>query len=298
VARLLRKQGKKPAILSRGYRGTATGKINIVSDPKKILLAAGTAGDEPRLLAEKLPGTPVVTGSRRSITGSFAVDSFDIDHIILDDGFQHLALQRDLDLVLFNGREPLGNGRVLPGGHLREPLSALKRADAFVIIASNGADSEAMAEFIGSLRKRFPGKPTFTGSYVIDDAMTKILAGKEDAISLSEGRRIPVYGFCGIARPDTFKETLQNSGMDLMGYRVFEDHHGYTLEDIKTLGRDASSSGALALITTEKDLVKVRNLLPPEMVLLALGVRLRMEPEFDRFVQEKLDRLHPPSSGK
>ena len=148
IAQFLLKQNKRPAILSRGYKGTASGIINIVSDNNHILLDAASAGDEPRLLAEKLPGTPIIIGRKRSITGRFALDSYDIDHIILDDGFQHLALKRDLDLVLFSAGKLLGNGRVLPGGELREPLSALKRADAFIVTGIHAPGNEKIEGFL------------------------------------------------------------------------------------------------------------------------------------------------------
>jgi len=133
IADLLVCHNRKPAVLSRGYKGTSQLPVNIVSNGKEILMNAVEAGDEPRLLADTLPGVAVLTGKKRFLTGRYAIDNLVIDTVILDDGFQHLAVQRDLDLVLFSVHKLLGNGRVLPGGELREPISSLHRADAFII---------------------------------------------------------------------------------------------------------------------------------------------------------------------
>lgn len=290
IAEFLRKQGKKPAVLSRGYKGTASGRINVVSDGDRVLLDAAAAGDEPRLLAEKLPGTPIITGRNRSATGRFAVGTFAVDHLVLDDGFQHLALKRDIDLVLFSGEKLLGNGRVLPGGELREPLSALKRADAFVLTTIESPADERIAEFIRFLTADFPCKPVFTGSYMPADTLCRTFAGQHDSLSLDKGREIPVYGFCGIANPDSFRHTLQKAGLKLVGFRAFADHHAYTREDLLELCRLGTSAGARALIATEKDLVKIRDRFEPDMPLLVLPVRLEMNSDFDRFLLGKLER--------
>ena len=294
IAEFLQEMKRKPAILSRGYKGNASGEINIVANTTDILLEAVQAGDEPRLLAEKLPGTPVLTGKKRSLTGRLAIDSYGVDCLILDDGFQHMSLKRDIDLVLFNAQKLLGNGRVLPGGNLREPLSALKRADAFIISGVDTPPDENAGEFKEFLHNMFPEKPIFTGSYEPEEALARIYSGKNDTLSLSEGRTIPVYGFCGIAQPQSFQNTLKKSRINLVGFQSFEDHHTYSLNDIKSLCRNGLSSGAEALITTEKDLVKIRNLLQPgDLPLLALSVSLQMDNDFDQFVSGKLK-----SSGK
>ena len=202
IARLLLQYDRKPAILSRGYKGSARAPINIVSNTTNILLDAAEAGDEPRLLAEKLPGIPVITGKKRYTTGRFAIDSLGADVLILDDGFQHMALKRDLDLVLFNSRTLLGNGRVLPGGELREPLSALKRADAFVITDSIELQDRNVREFFRLLETRHPEKPIFNAAYLPGKMLLRIFNGKNDTISQMDASKIPLYGFCGIARPE------------------------------------------------------------------------------------------------
>lgn len=288
IAKFLLSRSKKPAILSRGYKGTASEAVNVVSDGKTILMDVESAGDEPRLLAEKLPGTPVITGRKRWASGRFALENFDVDHIILDDGFQHLAVKRDLDLVLFSTRKLLGNGRVLPGGELREPLSALKRADAFIVTGGNSPENEDTAAFFELLKHRFPEKPVFTGTYVAGAIMTGGMEEKNNSYSLPEVRKISVYGFCGIAQPESFHNTLQQAGLKLAGFQAFADHHAYSSYDIDELCRRGKSTGAQALVTTEKDLVKLGGRFPQSVPLLALSVRLRMEKSFDRFLQDRL----------
>ena len=291
IAKFLARHGKKPAILSRGYKGKATAKINVVSDPMDILLDALMAGDEPRLLAEKLPGIPVLTGKKRAVTGRFAIDSFAVDSLILDDGFQHMAVKRDLDLVLFSGHKLLGNGYVLPGGELREPVSSLKRADAFVI---TGVDSPApinVTEFIGFLKNSFPNTPVFIGSYHAEDMIPRFFQGHHDTFSLADACAMSLYGFCGIAQPESFKKIIINSRLNLVGFHPFKDHHTYSPDNISTLCRDATKSGAQAMITTEKDFVKLRNLYSGDIPLLALPIQLHMESGFDRYLLNSTERF-------
>jgi tetraacyldisaccharide 4'-kinase len=288
IAGLLQQQGYKPAILSRGYKGTATDAINIVSTASDILLGADEAGDEPRLLAEKLPGVPVITGRKRYATGRFAIDSFGADILILDDGYQHLALQRNIDLLLFNSQRGLGNGHVLPGGDLREPLSALDRASAFVVSTLNGPVSGSTANITSLLMTRYPEKPLFTASYQPDNFLLQLYKGRSETIPLDEILPKPMYGFCGIANPDTFKTTLENSGIKLSGFKNFPDHHKYSPADTRQLLENARLSNAEGLITTEKDLVKLRHIFPAEITLLALPVRLRLSDDFDLFLTSHL----------
>ena len=291
IANLLQRHHKKPAILSRGYKGSATAAINVVSDSTDILLNATEAGDEPCLLAEKLPGIPVITGKKRFTTGRFAIDSLGVDTLILDDGFQHLALKRDLDLVLFSTRKLLGNGRVLPGGDLREPLSSLKRAHAFIISGTDASEDGKVNEFISFLGSLYPEKPIFTCTYEPEKMLVRISNGKNDTISPADACKVALYGFCGIAGPESFKKTLEITGIKLTGFQTFADHHVYSAENIQSLLHKAKKSGADGLITTEKDLVKLRNIYPFGFPLLALPVQLRFDENFDRFLVNHIAQI-------
>jgi tetraacyldisaccharide 4'-kinase len=294
IANLLIQHSRKPAILSRGYKGSATGAINVVANSTDILLDAAEAGDEPRLLAEKLSGTPVITGKKRFSTGRFAIDSFGADTLILDDGFQHMALKRDLDLVLFSAQRLLGNGRVLPGGELREPVSALKRADAFIIVGISDPLESNVKEFISFLDNMYPEKPIFTGAYQPEKMLIKIANEKNETISQMDANKLPLYAFCGIARPESFQKTLEMTGIKLTGFQGYDDHHAYSASNIKSLLDNAKNSGAEGFVTTEKDLVKLRHIFPPGFPLLVLPVQLHLGKNFDRFIIERVEQVLNP----
>lgn len=296
IADLIQQQGKKPAILSRGYKGSAADPVNIVSTTSEILLDAGKAGDEPRFLAEKLPGVPVLTGKKRRLTGRIAIDDFKADVLILDDGFQHLAVHRDLDLVLFSAEKLLGNGRVLPGGELREPLSALKRASAFIMTSSCGPASSKADELSSFLNRQFPGIPVFAASYKPNKFLFKIHGKKTSTVSQREAASMPLFGFCGIAGPESFRKTLLESNIQLKGFRTFADHHAYSEADISSLVQAARNSGAAGLITTEKDQVKLRRIMPDETLLFIQPVELVPADDFNRFLLDRLDRLFVSAS--
>lgn len=294
IAKHLQQFNWKPAILSRGYKGSATSAINVVSDNTNILLDASIAGDEPRLLAEKLPGIPVINGKQRYITGRFAIDSFASDSLILDDGFQHMGLKRDLNLVLFSAQKLLGNGRVLPGGPLREPLTALKRADAFIIIGGDMTSESNAAELNRFLKESHPEKPLYRGSYKPEQVLPGIFNGINESISLQDACKMEVYGFCGIAGPESFKESLLKNKFNLTGFQSFNDHQDYSTDMITSLISVARSSGAKALITTEKDLVKLHAIFPKDFNLLALPIILQMDEDFEQFLTDHLKILRKP----
>lgn len=269
VVRLLQAQGRRPAVVSRGYGGRASKPVNLVSDGAQILLEAAEAGDEPRLLAESLPGVVVVTGVRRVLAAQYAIARLGAEVIVLDDGFQHLALHRDLDLVLFKGPDFLGNGRVFPGGDLREPRTALARATAFVLVGGAAArEALEIDEFRNYLESSFPGRAVISAAY----RPGALLPANALAVAQA-GEGCTFMAFCGLARPDSFQETLAGLPGKVLGFRAFPDHHPYRAADLADLARQARQLGAGALVTTAKDLVKLRNLDCP-LPLYVLQVEL------------------------
>ncbi|MDG4476501.1 tetraacyldisaccharide 4'-kinase [Thiovibrio frasassiensis] len=284
VARLLLDRGVRPAIVSRGYGGKAGGKVNIVADGGKILLAPEMAGDEPFMLAEALPGVPVLTGSERARVARQAIDVFGVHIIVMDDGFQHLAVRRDLDLVLFSAGTLLGNGQVFPGGELREPLSALGRAHAFVVTGVDRSNRSGVDNFQRWLQGKFPQTPVFLGEYLPAGIWH---SGQGQVCTLAEARNMQLFAFAGIANPDSFRQTLRQEEFSLTGFKEYRDHHGYTAQDVADLVAAARASGAQALIATEKDFVKLRPYFG-EFPILALTIELRMDLNFDRFMAEQL----------
>ncbi|MFA6284005.1 MAG: tetraacyldisaccharide 4'-kinase [Desulfurivibrionaceae bacterium] len=286
VTRLLLDKGLHPAIVSRGYGGKASCPVNIVSDGVRTLLPPDMAGDEPFMLAEALPGVPVLTGPERALVAKQAIEAFGVNFIVMDDGFQHLAVARDLDLVLFSARTLLGNGWVFPGGELREPLSALGRAHGFVITGVDNGNRARVEDFQRRLQGSFPEKPVFAGEYHPCGIWH---SSQGTACTLDEVRSMPVFAFAGIANPDSFRQTLRQEGFSLAGFKEFKDHHGYTAQDVAALVAAAKAHGARALITTEKDFVKLRPFFG-EFPILALTIELRMDQKFDLFLADHLSR--------
>ncbi len=278
LARLLSGQ-RRPGIVSRGYRGRSRQPVNLVSDGKNTLMSPIDAGDEPVLLAQSLPGVPVVTARQRVLGGDFLLRQGLADILILDDGFQHLALQRDLDLVLFSAQTRMQSAWVFPGGMLREPPSALARADCFVLTGAGPGDRAEADTLRGWLQGEYPRTPVFEGSY-----QPVGLYGQEGRgrVGLSALHSVPLFAFCGIAHPQSFRKTLPLNFL-IKGWQTFADHHPFTEDDLAALVDQAVTLGAAALITTEKDFVKIKDIrlgLP----IWVLAVELQMEHGFDRFV--------------
>jgi len=280
LGRLLKKAGRRPAVLSRGYGGSSKEAINIVSrEGGEILLTAQEAGDEPVLMARKLK-IPIITGRQRVITGRHVVDQGLADVLIMDDGFQHLALARDLNLALFNAAALPEHFRVFPGGPWREPETALKRADCFVINGAENINEEQVKSFCLKLTETYPGRPIFRGHYTADSLIDP--QGIQHPISaLPPG---PLLAFCGIARPESFFQTLKAIAESrVIETASFQDHHSFQAKDMISLNRQAEKTGCTALITTEKDMVKL-SVLSPAMPLWILRVKLTMPRDFERFV--------------
>ncbi len=288
LARLLKKAGRRPAVISRGYGGSSKKEINIVSkEDGEILLSAEEAGDEPVLLAQELK-IPVITGRRRTITGRYIVEQGLADILIMDDGFQHLALARDLNLVLFNAAALPEHFWVFPGGPWRESKTALKRADCFVINGANNINEDKIDDFCLKLAKAYPGRPVFRGHYTADSLIDP--QGVQRPLSaLPPG---PLLAFCGIARPESFFQTLKAiSGSRGIVTVSFKDHHAFQERDMISLARQARETGYAALITTEKDQVKLNAFSSP-LPAWVLRVKLTIPQEFERFV---LAALRPVS---
>ena len=203
-------------------------------------------------MALGLPAVPVWVGRERVLSARAALDSGGIDALVLDDGFQHLALDRDLDIVLLHCHSPFGNGLVLPAGPLREPVAALTRADAFIITHAD-FDTEAKA-LKSMLNEHFPEKPIFACRHKISGFR---LWGAEDAIAppLLRGRK--AFAFAGIARPEDFFRDLEGIGIGICGTFAFPDHHRYSAYDMLKIFAGARELGAEIVITTAKDSVRV-----------------------------------------
>ena len=263
IARVLRQQGRRPAVLSRGYGGTARAPVNTVSDGKRILMKWQEAGDEPLLIAKAVPEVPVLTGPERIRTGRVAVERYGADVLILDDAFQHRALFRDLDIVMLDAARPLGNGFLLPRGPLREPQDALGRAH--LLIRTGNPESEAPLP-------RVPSPPSFRG---VHRPRELVEAATARALPLDELHGIKVCAFAGIGHPDAFRQTLAALGAEVVSFQVFPDHHPYLLSDLEVLRRLADESAADRIVTTEKDGIRLADF--PDFLLELSLLRIGME---------------------
>lgn len=270
AVRTLRDLGGRPAIVSRGY-GRQTRGVHVVSDRESLRLGARDAGDEPRLLAERLPGVPVVVGENRLAAGRIAAEHCAANAIVLDDGFQHRTIAKDLEVVVVNGQAPWGNARLFPRGMLREPLTALGRAHIIVVTnPPSAADVEAVTQ---EVRRHNAVAPVLSGVYEVVEAHDLDSGRRMPADALS-GRRL--LAFAGLGTPQGFADTLRATGVRAPGLVEFPDHHWYASADIADLARQAIAIGAEGLITTEKDAVRLRGLPAPSVPLWVLSVRLRL----------------------
>jgi len=282
LARFLQSEGCKTAVLSRGYRGEAALDVNVVSDGEKICLSPDEAGDEPVLLAGKLPGVPVLTGRERILLGEYAREHFSAEAAILDDGFQHLKLKRDLDIVLLAGNYPFGNGYHLPRGTLREPPGNLARAH--IILVAKPDESANRENIERKIRNYNPLAPIFFVSY--SPVFLERLHSKE-TISWEYLRGQNVVALAGLARPDPFARLLTRLGAEVVDTIFFPDHYCYRAEDLDKAKPDS------IIVTTEKDAVKLRSIPLPNSEILVLGVEISVEEEkkFQEAVKKYLPSL-------
>ncbi len=266
---LLKRMGYKVAVISRGYGGSAEKHGGIVSDGQATKMGPQQAGDEPYLMSLKLKGIPVIVGQDRVKAGQVAIDTFGSDVVVLDDGFQHLRLKRDLNFVLLDASNPFGNGRLLPRGVLREPLRHLDRADAFVVTSSSA--SGALAGGISSIQEIAAGRPIFCCTRVPHRLVGN---GETMAYPLDflRGRRL--LAFSAIARNEDFRQMVMNLGGDIVKFFPFPDHHYYSDDDLRSVAALGESLNAEFLITTEKDYVRIQDRLPGRLKLVVLTVAM------------------------
>jgi tetraacyldisaccharide 4'-kinase len=253
IAEILRDQGRKPAVLSRGYGGDTKDKVNVVCDGQKILLSADVAGDEPVMIARRLKNIPVLTGKDRFLTGNYAIKHFGVDTLILDDGYQHLALARDLNVLLFDQEKPLGNGHLFPAGELREPVKASKRAN---VIGFTRCSRDGNLDSEGNELVPQDNLPVIKTALKLKSF---IRLDNHETISREFLQDQPIAAFCGIANPGDFRHTLETAGARVVFFRAFPDHHRYDADDLKNVEQEAKKAGAQYIVVSEKDSVKIES---------------------------------------
>ncbi|HTE20038.1 MAG TPA: tetraacyldisaccharide 4'-kinase, partial [Armatimonadota bacterium] len=262
IARRLLERGLRPAILSRGYGAKSPARhtadddeaVTVVAGPEGVRLPTSASGDEPQLLARSLPGVPVLIGKKRVLSGRHAVAEFGIDACILDDAFQYWRLEKDLEIVLVNATNPFGYGRILPRGMLREPLRALRRADAAILTHAAWADEGERDRLREQLLKWNPGLELAEARHVpvlLRDHRTGA------AVELDVVRERKWLALSALGQPGAFERTLAELGAVEPASARFPDHHAYTEADLAQIADRVKQEQLAGVVTTEKDSVKI-----------------------------------------
>ncbi len=268
AVKTLRDAGITAGVVSRGYGRRTRGTL-VVADPRGIRVDPAASGDEPFLLARRLPGTPVVVGENRYDAGQVCLERFGVGALVLDDAFQHRTLEKDLEIVMVSGAAPWGNGRLFPRGPLREPVNALTRAHLVVITCPRDElNARTIAE---TVKAHNPAGGVVTARYEPVECWA-VWGAPPPRVAELCGLRL--YAFAGIARPRSFARTLAELGVSVAGFAEFPDHHWYAPGEVEALAREACAKGAQALITTEKDAVRCAGRCTSAFPLWALAVRL------------------------
>ena len=287
LAKTLTEEGRKVAILSRGYRkkekpllqrifNPQTTPPRVVSDGKRVLLDSELSGDEPFMLANNLPGVVVLVDKDRVKSGRYAIRHFGCDVLILDDGFQYMRLKHTHEIVLVDKTNPFGNGHLLPRGILREPARNIRRAD-FIFITKSDGDSDALRM---QLRKMNPTaeimecrhRPCYYKN-----------AYSDQVIPLEKIRGMKVVSLAGIAAPMSFENSIRHMGGLLLSCERFSDHYRYRPKDILDVINAADDIGAEAILTTEKDAVRLPRLERPKVPVYYMRMDIEIIKGFDNF---------------
>lgn len=295
LARYLQRHGKKVALLSRGYRSIHESAGAIVSNGESVLLNQKSGGDEACLMARSLPGIPVLIGSKRYDMGKKAIEMFQPDVILLDDGFQYWPLYRDLDIVLIDSTNPWGNGKLLPRGILREPIERLARADAIILTKVDQCPREDVEELRQDLRQYNAIAPVVdsvhSASWCISfqDWLNPQQDNTTAPVLLTEK---PVVAVSALGNPESFEYTVQSYGYILDDVVRYDDHHQYTVADMQRLQQLAAETDVV-LVTTEKDAIKMpaTYIEANEIPLYVLGMDIEIiegKEELQHLIQKKI----------
>ena len=249
----LLKKNLKLAVLTRGYRRKSKDNIFFESPPAKHLIP-DDIGDEPLMLARQLPGVIFGISADRKLMAERIIRAYNPDVFILDDGFQHRKVHRDIDIVVLDAARPFDNGHCLPAGLLREPITSLSRAGIIIIRTQKGTTPQAgLPERIKSIAP----KAEIIEASIVPKKLESLSGIDTKPIEFLRGRK--VIAFCGIGNPDGFRMMLSELGADIRGFRAFRDHHRYSEKNLHEIGRQFSKADAEICVTTMKDGVKLTN---------------------------------------
>lgn len=260
LARDIRDMGYRVVILNRGYRAKWHGEVGIVSDGKRLHMDAAEAGDEAYMLAKHLPEVPVLIGAERAKTGRYAMEHFGAEVAILDDGYQHWQLERDLDILLVDAVNVFGNGYILPRGTLREPISHISRADISLMTKVDQA-AAGSCDYIRETVHRYNPEARIVESIHQPRCFIPLtewyvnIASQGIDIAQMRGKRIMAVS--AIGNPASFEQTLSDLGAVIIESLRYPDHHDYAMSEMTDIFQQAENAGAEAIVITEKDAVKI-----------------------------------------
>lgn len=291
ICDVLTQKGLHPTVLSRGYRAEDNNKNIIISKDGTMLVEPSISGDEAWLLAKVLQKSNVIIGRERSKSAEIAINELGADCLIMDDGFQHRALARDIDIVLIDASNPFGYEHVLPRGLLREPLSGLQRANIIVLTKVDQVAPGIVSGIRKRLTQMIPNVPVYETThkprfmYTLDDWANGSVGASVDAYK--EQR---IMAVSGIGNPQSFTQTLTDVGYNVVHTVPFGDHHDFSNDDVVEIWKEAFAHQADAICITEKDAVKLSQLhaiedLKIPILVLSIGI------EFVSGKQEFIENL-------
>ncbi len=263
------KQGMKPVFLSRGYKSLDE-----------------ESNDEKLVLEQLCPGVPHLQNRDRVSSAEKAVSDFQAEMILLDDGFQHRRLNRDLDIVLIDALNPWGHGYLLPRGLLREHLSGLKKADLIVITRADQVNESVLEKIVEQLKKIRGTEDHVRVAY----PPTRLISINGDTEKLSGLHEKNIGAFCGIGNPEGFRKTLVEAGLNISWFKAFPDHFHFSSEDMKQIDNEIKEQGISAVLTTQKDLVKIQQSSGLSVPLFAVQIETKILAGEELLV-EKLSNL-------
>lgn len=281
-----------PIILTRGYKGKSKGPC-FVERNKDTPSLTYLYGDEPVLMVESLKDVPIVKSIDRYNGGVFALKNLDLSKkpplFILDDGFQHWKLYRDLDILLIDFTNPFGNYKLLPLGPLREPLWEIRRANIIIITKVETKDNlfnKVLKELITQIKTINPNAPIYLSNLKVNALTNK--EGNQFSNEILKNKKI--YAFCGIGNPDSFKKNILYLQGNIVGFKTYRDHYNYTAKDLVSIIKNAATKKCDYLITTPKDMIKLRELNLPNN-LLSLNVSFNIDNIFYDYVFEYINKI-------
>ncbi len=279
IARYLKSEDHRVAILTRGYARKSSG-MRVLNNPAKESDEAAARsylefGDEPLMLARSLPDIPIIVNIDRYDAGRTAEQTFGSDVLVLDDGYQHLSLARDLNILLIDATDTFGGFEMPPFGRLREPLYGLKRADAVIVTRADRAFDEAQTQAI--IRHYCGDGVPVMYFYSGITALRHLATGEVYEVKNFAGWNFAVA--CGIGNPQALSEDILQVGINIVSEKFFRDHHGFTQTDLDQITRAAKEAGADAILTTEKDAIRLEGLTYGDIPVYAAQLEIQSDDE-------------------